>query len=602
MADSCPLRARMRRTMMCGEVRADDVGRTVVLQGWVHTVRDHGGLIFVDLRDRAGLVQVIVNPATAAAAFDVASGLHDEYVVEVEGKVEHRPAGSENPRLGTGEVELQAERVSLLNPCLPLPFPVAEEVPVDERVRLQYRYIDLRRPRMARNLVLRHKVIKFIRDFLSDQGFLEVETPILANPTPEGARDYLVPSRLHPGSFYALPQSPQQFKQLCMVAGVDRYFQIARCFRDEDLRATRQPEFTQLDLEMSFVEQEDVLGVCEALFGAITESLSNKRVLSKPWPRITWQEAMDRYGSDKPDLRYELHIVDVSDVFVGSGFQVFAGAVHGGGVVRGIRVPRAGNMTRRQIDELTEIARSNGARGLAWAALSSDETRSSFTKFLSSEEISGLWRRMEAVDGDLVLLVADSVDVARASLGALRRELARRLNLIPPDVMAWAFIVEFPWFERDETSGTLTFMHHPFTMPFDQDLPLLETDPLRVRAKAYDVVANGEELASGSIRVHRADIQSKLFELLGYSPERIQSNFGHMLRAFQYGAPPHGGIAPGIDRVVSMLADEDSIREVIPFPKNQSAQDLMMGAPTPVQPEQLRDLHIRVVEPAPVSL
>ena len=573
--------------MMCGEVRAEDVGRTIVLQGWVHTVRDHGGLIFVDLRDRAGLVQVIVNPATAAEAFEVASGLHDEYVVEVHGKVERRPAGSENPRIASGEVEVHATRVEVLNPCLPLPFPVAEEAQVDERLRLQYRYIDLRRPRMARNLVLRHKVIKFIRDFLSDQGFLEVETPILANPTPEGARDYLVPSRLHPGSFYALPQSPQQFKQLSMVAGVDRYFQIARCFRDEDLRANRQPEFTQLDVE--------------ALFTELTESLSNKRVLARPWPRITWQEAMDRYGSDKPDLRYELHIVDVSDVFVGSGFQVFAGAVERGGVVRGIRVPRGASMTRRQIDELTEIARSNGARGLAWAALSSDETRSSFTKFLSPDEISGLWRRMEAVEGDLVLLVADSVEVARASLGALRRELARRLNLIAPDVMAWAFIVEFPWFERDEATGRLTFMHHPFTMPFDQDLPLLETDPLRVRAKAYDVVANGEELASGSIRVHRADIQSRLFELLGYSPERIQSNFGHMLRAFQYGAPPHGGIAPGIDRVVSMLADEDSIREVIPFPKNQSAQDLMMSSPSPISPEQLEDLHIRVIDPAPVT-
>ena len=592
----------MKRTMMCGEVRGKDVGRTVVLQGWVHTVRDHGGLIFVDLRDRAGLVQVIVNPATAPPAFEVASGLHDEYVVEVEGKVERRPAGSENPRIATGEVEVHATRVEVLNPCLPLPFPVAEEAQVDERVRLQYRYIDLRRPRMARNLVLRHRVIKFIRDFLSDRGFLEIETPILANPTPEGARDYLVPSRLHPGSFYALPQSPQQFKQLSMVAGVDRYFQIARCFRDEDLRANRQPEFTQLDLEMSFVEQEDVLGVCEALFTELTESLSNKRVPFKPWPRITWQEAMDRYGSDKPDLRYELPIVDVSDVFVGSSFQVFAGAIERGGVVRGIRVPGAASLTRRQIDELTEVARASGARGLAWAALGAGEVRSSFARNVTAGELERLWARLEAREGDLVLLVADSVEVARASLGTLRRELARRLNLIPADVMAWAFVVEFPWFERDQATGRLTFMHHPFTMPFDQDLPLLETDPLRVRAKAYDVVANGEELASGSIRVHRADIQSRLFELLGYSPERIQSNFGHMLRAFQYGAPPHGGIAPGIDRVVSMLADEDSIREVIPFPKNQSAQDLMMGSPSPVSPDQLEDLHIRVVDPAPAPV
>jgi aspartyl-tRNA synthetase len=583
--------------MMCGEVRAEHLGQTVVLQGWVHTVRDHGGLIFVDLRDRAGLVQAIVNPATNAAAFEVACSLRDEYVVEIQGQVERRPVGSENPRIPSGEVEVHASNVVVLNPCLPLPFPVSEEAQVDERVRLTYRYIDLRRPRMARNLVLRHRVVKYIRDFLSDQGFLEIETPILANPTPEGARDYLVPSRLHPGSFYALPQSPQQFKQLTMVAGVDRYFQIARCFRDEDLRANRQPEFTQLDLEMSFVEQEDVLGVVEALFTGLTESLSEKRVLHKPWPRIKWQDAMDRYGSDKPDLRYELPIVDVSDLAPSSGFVVFSSAIERGGVVRGIRAPGAATFTRRQIDELTELVKSHGAGGLAWAALSGGDVRSSFAKNLSAGVQDRLWERLEARDGDLVLLVADSVDVARASLGALRRELAKRLDVIPSDVMGWAFVVEFPWFERDQASGRLTFMHHPFTMPFDEDLPLLETDPVRVRAKAYDIVANGEELASGSIRVHRADIQSRLFELLGYSPERIQSNFGHILRAFQYGAPPHGGIAPGIDRVVSMLADEDSIREVIPFPKNQSAQDLMMGAPTRLPPEQLEDLHIKVVEP-----
>jgi aspartyl-tRNA synthetase len=582
--------------MMCGEVRAEHVGQVVVLQGWVHTVRDHGGLIFVDLRDRAGLVQVIVNPNTAADAFAVASALRDEYVVECRGQVQRRPAGSDNPRIPTGEIEVHASEVVVLNPCLPLPFPVAEEAQVDERLRLQFRYIDLRRPRMAKNLVLRHRVVKFIRDFLDGRGFLEIDTPILANPTPEGARDYLVPSRLHPGSFYALPQSPQQFKQLCMVAGVDRYFQIARCFRDEDLRANRQPEFTQLDLEMSFVEQDDVLEVCEALFTALTESLSRKRVLDKPWPRITWQDAMDRFGSDKPDLRYDLPIVDVSDIVAGSGFLVFSGAVERGGVVRGLRAPGAGAFTRRQIDELTDFSKANGARGLAWAALGT-EVRSPFTKFLTEDELQRLWERLGATEGDLVLLVADTLEVARASLGALRRELAKRLDLIPPDVMAWAFIVEFPWFERDEASGRLTFMHHPFTMPHDDDLALLDTDPLRVRAKAYDVVANGEELASGSIRVHRREIQSRLFELLGYSPERIQSNFGHILRAFEYGAPPHGGIAPGIDRVVSMLADEDSIREVIPFPKNQSAQDLMMGAPTQVPPEQLADLHIKVIEP-----
>jgi aspartyl-tRNA synthetase len=586
--------------MMCGEVRAEHVGQSIVLQGWVHTVRDHGGLIFVDLRDRAGIVQAVVNPATSSDAFETAASLHDEYVVEIHGTVQRRPAGSENPRIPTGEIEVHAEAVSVLNTCLPLPFPVAEEAQVDERVRLQYRYIDLRRPRMARNLVLRHRVIKFIRDFLSDRGFLEIETPIMANPTPEGARDYLVPSRLHPGSFYALPQSPQQFKQLCMVAGIDRYYQIARCFRDEDLRANRQPEFTQLDLEMSFVEQEDVFGVCEPLFTALTESVSTKKVFSKPWPRITWLEAMDRYGSDKPDLRYELPIVDVSDVVKSSPFTVFSGAIERGGVVRGCRAPDGAGFTRREIDELTDLVKANGARGLAWAAHMAGEVRSSFVRNLGPGEAERLWNRMEAADGDLVLFVADSVGVARASLGALRRELAQRLELIPADVLAWAFVIEFPWFERDEASGRLTFMHHPFTMPFDEDLALLDSDPIRVRAKAYDIVANGEELASGSIRVHRADIQARLFELLGYSAERIQANFGHILRAFQYGAPPHGGAAPGIDRIVSMLADEDSIREVIPFPKNQSAQDLMMGSPTAVQADQLADLHIRLVEPAPL--
>jgi aspartyl-tRNA synthetase len=585
----------MKRSKMCGEVRATDIGQSVVLQGWVHTVRDHGGLIFIDLRDRAGLVQAVIDPTTAPDAHAVASELHDEYVVEIVGDVERRPAGSENPRIGTGDVEVRARSVVILNPCLPLPFPVAEEADVDERVRLQFRYIDLRRPRMASNLVLRHRVVKYIRDFLDGQGFLEIETPILANPTPEGARDYLVPSRLHPGSFYALPQSPQQFKQLCMVAGIDRYFQIARCFRDEDQRSNRQPEFTQLDLEMSFVEQEDVLGVCEELFSGLTESLTSKRVLKRPWPRITWAEAMDRYGTDKPDLRYELPIVDVSDIVRESAFQVFSGTIASGGVVRGLRAPGAASFTRRQIDELTELARANKARGLAWAALAPGEVRGSFARFLSEGEQHALWAKLEAREGDLVLLVADSVDVARSSLGALRREMALRLDLIQDDVMGWAFVVEFPWFERDEASGRLTFMHHPFTMPFDDDLPLLDTDPVKVRAKAYDMVANGEELASGSIRVHRADIQSRLFELLGYSPERIQSNFGHMLRAFQFGAPPHGGIAPGIDRVVSMLADEDSIREVIPFPKNQSAQDLMMSAPTQVQPDQLTDLYIKTV-------
>jgi aspartyl-tRNA synthetase len=588
----------MKRSMMCGEVRAGQVDQSVVLQGWVHTVRDHGGLIFIDLRDRAGLVQVLINPATAPDAHAVASEVRDEYVVEVHGIVQRRPPGSENPRIGTGEVEVHADSITVLNPSLPLPFPVAEDTPVEERLRLQYRYLDLRRTRMTRNIVFRHRVIKYIRDFMDAAGFIEVETPILANPTPEGARDFLVPSRLHQGSFYALPQSPQQYKQLSMVAGLDRYFQIARCFRDEDLRANRAVEFTQLDLEMSFVEPEDVFVVCEELFSGLTESLTDKRVMTRPWPRITWQMAMDRYGSDKPDLRYELPIVDVSDIAGATDFQVFRGAVESGGVVRGLRAPGAAAVTRRHVDELTELAKSTGARGLAWAALG-DDLRSSFARFLTEGQLHALWTRLQAQPGDLVLLVADSLSVARASMGRLRAEMARRLDLVPKDVMGWGFVTEFPWFERDELTGRLTFMHHPFTMPYDEDLPLLDSNPICVRAKAYDIVANGEEHASGSIRVHRADIQSKLFELLGYSPERIESNFGHILTAFQYGAPPHGGIAPGLDRIIAMLLDEDNIREVIPYPKNQSAQDLMMSAPAPVAPAQLEELNIRLVEPPP---
>jgi aspartyl-tRNA synthetase len=588
----------MKRSMMCGEVRAADVGRRLLLQGWVHSVRDHGGLIFIDLRDRSGLVQVTVNPATAPDAHAVAADLRDEYVVEVAGTVQRRPAGSENPRLATGEVELQAERVGLINPSLPLPFPVNEDTPVEERLRLQYRYLDLRRARMARNIILRHRVIKYIRDYMDAQGFIEVDTPILANPTPEGARDYLVPSRLQPGTFYALPQSPQQFKQLCMVAGLDRYFQIARCFRDEDLRANRQPEFTQLDLEMSFVDQDDVLAVVEPLFTGLTEALSTKRVLDKPWPRLTYQQALDTYGTDKPDLRFGLPIVDVSELAGASAFQVFSGAVASGGVVRGLRAPGAAGFSRRQIDELAELAKATGARGLAWAALGEGgEPRSSFARFLSEGEQTALWQALDAHPGDLLLFVADSLATTRAALGRLRTELGQRLGLASPDVMAWLFVTEFPWFERDPTTGAFTFVHHPFTMPFEEDLEYLETDPLRVRARAYDIVCNGEEIASGSIRVHRAEVQKRLFALLGYSEERIQANFGHLLRAFQYGAPPHGGIAPGIDRVVSLLADEDNIREVIPFPKNQSAQDLLMGAPSPVPPETLEELGIHLAKP-----
>lgn len=574
---------------MCGEVRLSDVGQRVLLQGWLHRSRDHGGLIFADLRDRSGLVQVVFNPERAPEAHATASDCRAEYVLEVEGVVSPRPPGTENPNLATGQIEVLADRLTVLNPAAPLPFSIADDADVDEQLRLRYRYLDLRRPRMAHNLVLRHTVIKHIRDFLSAEGFLEVETPILVKSTPEGARDYLVPSRLRPGEFYALPQSPQQLKQLLMVAGVDRYFQIAHCFRDEDLRADRQPEFTQLDLEMSFVDQDDVLDVIERLFTSLTVSLTDFTVDS-PFPRLTYREAMERYGTDKPDLRFGMPIVDLSDLARESSFGIFRAAVEQGGVVRAIVATGAAEYSRRQLAELEEQAKSWGAAGLAWAAFQAGNVRSSFARNLAEGELQAIRERAGAAEGDLLLVVAASAEVAANVLGRLRSELGARLGLIDASRMVYAFITEFPYFERDEETGGVTFVHHPFTMPWDADIPLIETDPLAVRAKAYDLVANGYELASGSIRIHRREVQQAVFRALGLTEEQIERRFGHMLRAFELGAPPHGGIAPGIDRLVMLLARERTIREVIAFPKNQSAADLMMGAPSPVEESQLRDL------------
>jgi len=585
----------MYKSHTCGELRAADAGKDVTLAGWVHRRRDHGGVIFVDLRDRFGQTQVVFNPSQSGAAHEVASNLKPEYVMQAKGTVVPRPQGMANPALSTGEIELHVREAVILNESKPLPFEIADEQQAEESLRLRYRFLDLRRARMQRNIILRHRVVKFIRDFLDARGFLEIETPILVKSTPEGARDYVVPSRIHPGQFYALPQSPQQLKQLLMVAGFERYFQIARCFRDEDLRADRQPEFTQLDLEMAFAEQDDILDLIEELYSELVRAVTpNWRVIS-PWPRLRHSEAVARYGTDKPDLRFDVQIVDLSDLVCNSGFGVFRETVGGGGVARAIVAPGLAEYSRGQIDELTELTRNLGAKGLATIAVMHDQVRSPIAKFLTEEEIDAIVERCKAQPGDLILIVADAARTASAALGELRRLIGNRLNLAAPDLLAFGRITDFPLVEWSEEQQRWDAAHHPFTMPHDEDIPLLETDPARVRAKSYDIICNGYELASGSIRCHRRDIQERIFSLLKYSPEAAEERFGHLLRAFEYGAPPHGGIAPGIDRLVMLLAGEANLRQVIAFPKTQSASDLMMGAPSTIAPDQLAELHLEVL-------
>ncbi|OGN96667.1 MAG: aspartate--tRNA ligase [Chloroflexi bacterium RBG_13_51_36] len=589
----------MLKNHNCGQLREKDTGQKVTLAGWVHRRRDHGGKVFIDLRDRDGVVQVVFNAQVSQEAYEVAGSLRSEYVIQVTGEVALRPKGTENPKLATGNIEVTATGTVILNPSKTPPFYINEDTEVEETLCLKNRYLYLRRPRMTDNLILRHRVIKFIRDFLDVKGFAEIETPCLIKSTPEGARDYLVPSRINPGKFYALPQSPQQLKQILMVAGFDKYFQIARCFRDEDLRADRQPEFTQLDLEMSFVEAVDILRLMEELFTSLVKAVKPGMRLPEPFPRLSYKEAMERYGTDKPDIRFGLEIKDMSDIAASTEFQVFRSALEDNGKVKGICVPGCGHYTRHQLDELIGFAKDCGARGLMTMAftgesISLNEVKSAAAKYVTPGQLEEIAGRFGAKPGDLLLIVADRPGVVNKTLDELRREMAHRLSLADANLLGFAFVVDFPFLEWNEGEHRWEPMHHPFTAPRWEDTALLGREPAKVRGQHYDVVCNGSELGSGSIRIHNRQFQEEIFGLLGYSKEETESRFGGFLEALEYGAPPHGGIAIGLDRLVMLLARERSIREVIAFPKNQNAVDVMLDSPSYVDKRQLDELNIKL--------
>ena len=586
----------MKRTHMCGALRLSDAGQEVTVNGWVDRVRDNGGVLFLLVRDRAGIVQCTFDKSVNADLFDIAFTCRTEFVVAVRGKLVARDAAAVNSKMPTGEVEIIAEDIRILSRAETTPFEIDDSKEVGDQIRLKYRYLDLRRPSMQRNMMLRHRVMQVARNYFDEQGFVEIETPMLTKSTPEGARDYLVPSRVHPGKFYALPQSPQQYKQLLMLAGMDRYIQITRCFRDEDLRADRQPEFTQIDLEMSFVEQEDVIAVNEGFLQRVFKEVLDVDI-PLPLPRLTWREAMDRFGSDKPDTRFGFEIKDISDIAANCGFGVFKGAVEAGGTVRLININGyADKFPRKEIDKLADFVKIYRAKGLAWLKVAADGSMtSSFAKFLTEDEIAAIKARADVHENDLVFVVADaSEETALVSLGALRCELAERLGLAKKDDYKLLWVTDFPQFEYSEEEDRLVAKHHPFTAPMDEDIPLLETEPAKVRAKAYDIILNGCELGGGSIRIHDPELQTKMFRALGFTEERAKEQFGHLITAFSYGAPPHGGLAYGLDRLCMLLAGLDSIRDVIAFPKVQNASDLMMNCPDVVDDKQLDDISIAV--------